>query len=362
MAQLELRHIYKRFQDGVEAVKDFNMYIEEGEFIIFVGPSGCGKSTILRMIAGLEKITDGELNMDGIQVNGVESCDRNIAMVFQNYALYPHMSVFENIAYSMKLQKIPKQIRKKKVEEVAEMLGIQEILNRKPRELSGGQKQRVAMGRAIVRKPKIFLMDEPLSNLDAKLRNQVRQEIVKLYQTLKTTFIYVTHDQVEAMTLGTRVVVLKDGEIQQVAVPKELYERPVNKFVASFIGTPQMNFIEGKCIREEERVYIQIGLERLTLTPKMGKELCEKRCIGKQVLVGVRPEDVKLCEKADLELTVNVYEMLGAEAFIYFNYQGVEMSAKVSPDSNVERGNKIKIQFDVERIHLFDLYTEQRII
>ena len=259
MAEIQLKHVYKKYDDGVTAVSDFNLQIEDKEFVIFVGPSGCGKSTTLRMIAGLEEISQGELFIDGKQMNHVLSCDRDIAMVFQNYALYPHMTVAENMAYSMRLKGVSKKDRRKKVEEVAQTLGLSQVLDRKPAELSGGQKQRVAMGRAIVRHPKAFLMDEPLSNLDAKLRNQMRVEIMKLYRQLDTTFIYVTHDQTEAMTLGTKIVVMKAGEIQQIATPEELYNEPANLFVASFIGVPQMNFFHGKCgIDEEKRAVVRV--------------------------------------------------------------------------------------------------------
>lgn len=361
MAEIQLKHMYKNFEGGVTAVKDFDLCIKDKEFVIFVGPSGCGKSTTLRMIAGLEKISDGELLIDGKRMNEVPSCDRDMAMVFQNYALYPHMSVYDNIAYSMKLKKVPKAEIKKKVEEVAEKLGLSEVLNRKPKELSGGQKQRVAMGRAIVRKPKVFLMDEPLSNLDAKLRNQMRGEISKLYQELDSTFIYVTHDQVEAMTLGTKIVVLKDGEIQQVATPQELYDYPANVFVAGFIGTPPMNLMEGACVPVNGVLHIQVGDSLFPLPEQIAENIRRKNYINQDIIVGIRAEDIKLVADGELEGKVEVYEMLGDYAYLYFNYAGQKVSVRVPANTAVQRGDTIRMTFDMEKVHLFDKLREKRI-
>lgn len=361
MAEIQLKHMYKTFEGGVTAVKDFNMDIKEKEFVIFVGPSGCGKSTTLRMIAGLEAISDGELLMDGKRMNEVPSCDRDMAMVFQNYALYPHMSVYDNIAYSMKLKHVPKTEIRQKVEEVAAKLGLSEVLDRKPKELSGGQKQRVAMGRAIVRKPKVFLMDEPLSNLDAKLRNQMRAEIAKLYQELDSTFIYVTHDQVEAMTLGTKIVVLKDGEIQQIATPQELYDHPANLFVAGFIGTPPMNLFEGICVPVEGVLHIQIGDAQFKVPKQMAEALRRKDYINQKIIIGIRAEDMRLVPEGAMEAEVQVYEMLGDYAYLYISYAGQKVSVRVPADTKVRRGDRVKLMPDMEKIHLFDALRENRI-
>lgn len=361
MAKIQLKHVYKRFEDGVTAVKDFQLDIKDKEFVIFVGPSGCGKSTTLRMIAGLEKISDGEFLMDGKCMNEVPSCDRDIAMVFQNYALYPHMSVYDNIAYSMKLKKIPKKQIRQTVEMVAEKLGLSQVLDRKPKELSGGQKQRVAMGRAMVRNPKVFLMDEPLSNLDAKLRNQMRSEISRLYQELDSTFIYVTHDQVEAMTLGTRIVVMKDGEIQQIAAPRELYENPANIFVAGFIGTPPMNLFEGICQPVHGVLHIRIGDALFPVPEEKAEVLRKKDYINEKIIVGVRPEHIRLSGTGEMEGTVAVYEMLGADALVYLESEGKKYDLKVSADIPVKTGDKIRVTFDMERVHLFDRIRENRI-
>ena len=292
MASLSLTNVCKVYPNGFEAVKDFNLEVEDQEFIIFVGPSGCGKSTTLRMIAGLEEISSGELKIDGRVVNDVEPKDRDIAMVFQNYALYPHMTVFDNMAFGLKLRKVPKDEIKKKVEEAAKILDLEKLLDRKPKALSGGQRQRVAMGRAIVRNPKVFLMDEPLSNLDAKLRVQMRIEIAKLHQRLGTTIIYVTHDQTEAMTLGTRIVVMKDGVIQQVDTPQNLYEKPCNLFVAGFMGSPQMNFLDATVKVEGDIANLVIAGHSIPLPPAKSKKLIDGGYDGKVVTFGIRPEDV----------------------------------------------------------------------
>ena len=303
MASLQLKNVYKIYPNGFNAVKDFNLDIEDKEFIIFVGPSGCGKSTTLRMIAGLEDISSGELWIGDKMVNDVEPKDRDIAMVFQNYALYPHMSVYDNMAFGLKLRKVPKAEIDKAVHEAAKILDIEHLLDRKPKALSGGQRQRVAMGRAIVRSPKVFLMDEPLSNLDAKLRVQMRVEISKLHQRLQTTIIYVTHDQTEAMTLGTRIVVLKDGVIMQVDSPQKLYNEPDNLFVAGFIGSPQMNFVDAKCNIEGEKVSLTFDNTTVVLPPAKAKKLIEGNYNGKTVVMGVRPEDID-----DSQITIETFK------------------------------------------------------
>ena len=325
MASLSLTNVCKVYPNGFEAVKDFSLEVEDQEFIIFVGPSGCGKSTTLRMIAGLEEISSGELKIDGRVVNDVEPKDRDIAMVFQNYALYPHMTVFDNMAFGLKLRKVPKDEIKKKVEEAAKILDLEKLLDRKPKALSGGQRQRVAMGRAIVRNPKVFLMDEPLSNLDAKLRVQMRSEIASLHNRLKATIIYVTHDQTEAMTLGTRIVVLKDGVIMQVDSPQKLYNEPNNLFVAGFIGSPQMNFIDAVCKVEGERVTLNFEKTSVVLPPAKAKKLIDGGYNGKTVVMGIRPEDIgdsqieiEAHKDAVFETDVTGYELLGSEVLLYF--------------------------------------------
>ena len=329
MASLSLKHVCKVYPNGFEAVKDFNLEVEDKEFIIFVGPSGCGKSTTLRMIAGLEDISSGEFSIDGKVVNDVEPKDRDIAMVFQNYALYPHMTVFDNMAFGLKLRKVPKDEIKKKVEEAAKILDLDKLLDRKPKALSGGQRQRVAMGRAIVRSPKVFLMDEPLSNLDAKLRVQMRAEISALHQRLGATIIYVTHDQTEAMTLGTRIVVLKDGVIMQVDSPIKLYNEPNNLFVAGFIGSPQMNFVDAKCKIEGGNAVLSFDKFKITLPAEKSKKLSAYN--GKNVLFGIRPDDMSDSPRdmedykdCVIEANVSGYELLGSEVILYFNIAGDE--------------------------------------
>ncbi len=365
MASLSLKNICKVYPNGFEAVKDFNLEIEDKEFIIFVGPSGCGKSTTLRMVAGLEEISSGELTIDGKIVNDVEPKDRDIAMVFQNYALYPHMTVFDNMAFGLKLRKVPKAEIKKKVEEAAKILDLDKLLDRKPKALSGGQRQRVAMGRAIVREPKVFLMDEPLSNLDAKLRVQMRAEIASLHQRLGATIIYVTHDQVEAMTLGTRIVVLKDGVIQQVDSPQKLYNEPDNLFVAGFIGSPQMNFLDAVCKVEGEKVTLKFGDGSVVLPPAKAKKLIAGKYDGKTVVLGIRPEDIDDSQIAlethkDSIFTTKVtgYELLGSEVLLYYNINGSNMTAKVDSRTPARLGDSVKFAMDVEKIHVFDKETE----
>lgn len=362
MAEIILKHIYKRYDDGMEAIRDFNLKIEDKEFVVFVGPSGCGKSTTLRMIAGLESISDGKLFIDGVQVNNVSAADRDMAMVFQNYALYPHMTVEENIGYSLRIAKMPKKEIREKVLQVARMLDIEQVLDRKPKELSGGQKQRVAMGRAIVRQPKAFLMDEPLSNLDAKLRTKMRGEIKHLHEMLQTTFIYVTHDQTEAMTLGSKIVVMKDGIIQQVATPKELYEAPANEFVAQFIGIPQMNLLEAKMHKTVDGYYLKLeGESKFVLNQELGTKLAAKGYVGKNVIVGIRPEDVKLEQEGPLQATIDVYELLGSESYVYFPFCEKRMSAKIRADLPVKVKDTIRFTFLQDKLHLFDQETGERI-
>ena len=365
MASLSLKNICKVYPNGFEAVKDFNLEVADKEFIIFVGPSGCGKSTTLRMIAGLEEISSGELYIDGKLVNDVEPKDRDIAMVFQNYALYPHMTVFDNMAFGLKLRKVPKDEIKRKVEEAAKILDLEKLLDRKPKALSGGQRQRVAMGRAIVRNPKVFLMDEPLSNLDAKLRVQMRSEIASLHNRLKATIIYVTHDQTEAMTLGTRIVVLKDGVIMQVDSPQKLYNEPNNLFVAGFIGSPQMNFIDAVCKVEGERVTLNFEKTSVVLPPAKAKKLIDGGYNGKTVVMGIRPEDIgdsqieiEAHKDAVFETDVTGYELLGSEVLLYFNVAGTAMTAKVDSRTTARMGDHITLAIDPEKIHCFDKETE----
>jgi multiple sugar transport system ATP-binding protein len=365
MASLSLKNIYKAYPNGFEAVKDFNLEIEDKEFIIFVGPSGCGKSTTLRMIAGLEEISSGELRIGDRLVNDVEPKDRDIAMVFQNYALYPHMTVYDNMAFGLKLRKVPKDEIDKMVKEAARILDLEKLLDRKPKALSGGQRQRVAMGRAIVRNPKVFLMDEPLSNLDAKLRVQMRIEISKLHKNLGTTIIYVTHDQTEAMTLGTRIVVMKDGLVQQVDSPQHLYSKPKNLFVAGFMGSPQMNMLDAKVEVKGEDVLLYIGQTGIKLPPAKAKKLIDGGYNGKTVVLGIRPENVhdsqmfiESSPNTVLESTVSVYELLGAEVNLHFEIEGTTVTARVDPRTQSRVGDKIKVALDAEKIHVFDKETE----
>ena len=369
MSNLSLRHIHKIYSGNVTAVKDFNLEIEDKEFIVFVGPSGCGKSTTLRMIAGLEEISQGELYIGDKLVNDMAPKDRDIAMVFQNYALYPHMSVYENMAFGLKLRKIPKDEIKQKVTDVAKILDIEHLLDRKPKALSGGQRQRVALGRAIVRNPKVFLMDEPLSNLDAKLRVQMRTEIAKLHHKLQTTFIYVTHDQTEAMTMGTRIVVMKDGLVQQVDTPHNIYEHPVNMFVAGFIGSPQMNFIEAKLLEQNGGVVLSFANETIILPSDKAKIVKEKSYVGKTVIMGIRPENiddgVDFIEKhkdSVIEAQVEVTELMGAETYIYMSKENTNLVARVNGSSRAKAGDKIKIALDPNKIHIFDKETETTIV
>lgn len=364
MASLSLQNVSKIYENGFEAVKDFNLEIEDKDFIIFVGPSGCGKSTTLRMIAGLEDISKGTLRIDNKVVNNVEAKDRDIAMVFQSYALYPHLTVYDNMAFGLKLKKVPKEVIDEKVKYAAKILDLEKLLDRKPKALSGGQRQRVAMGRAIVREPKVFLMDEPLSNLDAKLRVQMRTEISKLHERLGATMIYVTHDQTEAMTLGTKIVVMKDGIVQQVDTPQNLYNYPQNKFVAGFIGSPQMNFIDATVCKKGNKIALKVGDYELELPEAKGKILASSGYIGKTVSMGVRPENVydinELNEDhtgEEIETTVNVYELLGSEVYLYFNLEQFPLTARVSPNTPARVGDKVKFKFDMDKVHIFDSET-----
>ncbi|MBR6681492.1 MAG: sn-glycerol-3-phosphate ABC transporter ATP-binding protein UgpC, partial [Clostridia bacterium] len=368
---LNLKNIYKVYPSGVTAVTDFNLDIEDKEFIVFVGPSGCGKSTTLRMIAGLEEISSGELYIDGVLVNNRAPKDRDIAMVFQNYALYPHMTVYDNMAFGLKLRKMPKPEIDQRVKEAARILGIEMYLSRKPKALSGGQRQRVALGRAIVREPKVFLLDEPLSNLDAKLRSQMRTEITKLHNRLATTFIYVTHDQVEAMTMATRIVVMKDGIIQQVDSPQNLYDTPVNLFVAGFIGTPPMNFIEAKLEKEKggSDVYVVFGPNRLKVPADKFVDTQLGEYVGKEIIAGIRPECIyddpmhlSNFAESTIETDVEVTELMGAEIYLYLVTDEQRLTARVSSRSQVKAGDKIKVAFDINRMHFFDKDTERCIV
>ena len=363
MADLQLKNIYKKYAGNVTAVSDFSIDIADKEFIILVGPSGCGKSTTLRMIAGLEEISEGELYIGGKLMNDVAPKDRDIAMVFQNYALYPHMTVFDNMAFALKLRKTPKAEIKKRVTEAAKILDIEHLLDRKPKALSGGQRQRVAMGRAIVRSPKVFLMDEPLSNLDAKLRVAMRTEIKKLHAKLNTTFIYVTHAQTEAMTMGTRIVVMKDGFVQQIDTPENLYNNPCNQFVAGFIGSPQMNFVDVTIEKKQDDLYAVFGDNSIKIPDGKAAKLADYE--GKTVVMGVRPEDVHDEEaflstypEATVDADVEVTEMMGAEIYLYLSINGNAFTARVNPRSTAKSGDKIKVGFDVNKIHFFDKETE----
>ena len=379
MASVLFKHLYKRYPGGVTAVSDFCLEVKDKEFIILVGPSGCGKTTTLRMIAGLEEITEGELFIGDKLVNDVAPKDRDIAMVFQNYALYPHMTVFDNMAFGLKLRKTRKEEIKRRVEEAARILDIAHLLDRRPKALSGGQKQRVALGRAIVREPKVFLLDEPLSNLDAKLRATMRTELTKLHQRLKTTFIYVTHDQVEAMTMATRIVVMKDGLIQQVDTPQNLYDLPCNIFVAGFIGTPQMNFINGTLQREKNSkdIYFTFN-EGFTLkVPDSKNEDGElEEYIGKEVILGIRPELIhdeerylEMFADSTIDAKVDVTELMGAEIFLYLSMgeetattEVTNLVSRVSSRCKARTGDDIKMAIDMSRVHIFDKDTEKVIV
>ena len=369
MANLSLRNIYKIYPGDVAAVKNFNLEIKDKEFIVFVGPSGCGKSTTLRMIAGLETISKGELYIGDVLCNDKEPKDRDIAMVFQSYALYPHMSIYDNMPFALKLRKLPKDEIDKKVREATKILDIEHLLDRKPKALSGGQRQRVALGRAIVRSPKVFLMDEPLSNLDAKLRVQMRTEISKLHHKLQTTFIYVTHDQTEAMTMGDRIVVMRDGVIQQVDTPQNIYNHPSNIFVAGFMGSPQMNFFDGKLIVEEDKAYASLGNHKILLPEEAFKTLKDSKVANKEVTFGIRPEYLddgeELIANNPQEVVkgeVEVIELMGSESYIYVKVDGVQLTVRVNGTTKLKVGDKADIHVDSKRIHVFDKETELRVL
>ncbi len=359
MAKVVLENLYKIYPGNVEAVRDANLEIDDQEFVVLVGPSGCGKSTTLRMVAGLEEITKGAVYIDGKKVNDVPPKDRDIAMVFQNYALYPHMSVYKNMAFGLKLRKYPKAEIDERVREAADILGINELLERKPKELSGGQRQRVAVGRAIVRKPKAFLFDEPLSNLDAKMRVQMRTEISKLHTRLAATMIYVTHDQVEAMTMGDRIVVMKDGDIQQVAPPLELYDRPVNRFVAGFIGSPPMNFFEGRVEQRDGGVHFNGGAFSVRVREEEASRLAP--WAGKPVTFGIRPENIADALYASnpnpehqFKATVEVVEPMGSEIYLYLRTGEHSFIARMDAHEKTEVNQELSLLLDMKKAHFFD--------
>lgn len=370
--RISLKHIYKVYDGGVEAVRNFNLDIADQEFVVLVGPSGCGKSTTLRMIAGLEDITAGELYIGDKLVNNVESKDRDIAMVFQSYALYPHMTVYDNMAFALKLRKMPKAEIDRRVREAADILDITEYLSRKPKALSGGQRQRVAIGRAIVREPTVFLMDEPLSNLDAKLRNQMRTEIIKLRQRIRTTFVYVTHDQTEAMTLGDRIVIMKDGVIQQVGTPQEVFDHPANLFVAGFIGSPQMNFLDAQLELHDHAYELVIshdgGQSRIRLPDKAQQKLTKRKTpSGESVVAGIRPEHIKLSADNESGITgrIDVSEMMGSEVYLHTLTAGTEVVLRVPTSelsaeqrSGFPRGTPIRFVVPPDLVHIFDNQSE----
>ncbi|WOE44702.1 sn-glycerol-3-phosphate ABC transporter ATP-binding protein UgpC [Bacillus thuringiensis] len=383
MAELKLENIYKIYDNNVTAVTDFNLHIQDKEFIVFVGPSGCGKSTTLRMVAGLEDISKGEFSIDGKLMNDVPPKDRDIAMVFQNYALYPHMSVYDNMAFGLKLRKIPKDEIDRRVKDAAKILGLEQYLDRKPKALSGGQRQRVALGRAIVRDAKVFLMDEPLSNLDAKLRVAMRSEISKLHHRLGTTTIYVTHDQTEAMTMASRLVVMKDGKIQQIGTPKEVYETPENIFVGGFIGSPAMNFFRGKLTETDfvidntmnffrgkltETDFVIDNTIKIKVSEGKMKMLREQGYVNKEIVLGIRPEDIhdellflEASQSTAFTTKIEVAELLGAESILYMKLGNQDFAARVDARHTFSPGDQIKLAFDMNKAHFFDNQTEQRI-
>ncbi|MDG5786380.1 sn-glycerol-3-phosphate ABC transporter ATP-binding protein UgpC [Evansella sp. AB-P1] len=362
MADITFKGLYKIYPGDVQAVTDFNLKIEDKEFIVFVGPSGCGKSTTLRMVAGLEEISKGELYIGDTLVNDIAPKDRDIAMVFQNYALYPHMNVYDNMAFGLKLRKFKKDEIERRVQEAAKILGLEEMLDRKPKAMSGGQRQRVALGRAIVRDPKVFLMDEPLSNLDAKLRVQMRAEISKLHQRLQTTTIYVTHDQTEAMTMATRIVVMKDGVVQQVGAPKDIYDNPENVFVGGFIGAPSMNFLTGKLTDG----FFEVNGYKVKVPEGKMKPL--EKFNGKDIILGVRPEDIhdepvfiESSKETSFEAKIEVSELMGAETFLYSKVGGQDFIARVDSRTDIGAGSSLTMAIDMNKVHFFDPATELRL-
>jgi multiple sugar transport system ATP-binding protein len=369
MARVVFHHISKKYTgENRKSVDDFHLEVNDGEFLVLVGPSGCGKSTLLRMLAGLEEITEGEVYIGSKLVNYISSKDRNISMVFQNYALYPHMTVFENIAFGLRLRKLPHHIIEERVSKAAKILEIEAQLQKQPRQMSGGQRQRVALGRAIVREPDVFLMDEPLSNLDAKLRVQMREEIGKLHRRLKTTTIYVTHDQIEAMTMGTRIVVMKNGIIQQVDTPDEIYNNPANMFVASFIGTPPMNFIRGQIRHVDGAAYFETKRYSIVIPKEKAKKLFDLQYEQKRIIMGVRAESIltlndeqmKQEQYKDVQFTsrIEMRELLGSDAYLYLNNEEHKLIVRVDPRARFAEGDQVNLAFDMDRVHFFDLQTE----
>ena len=370
MAEVVFDHVTRIYPGNDKpSVDDLNLDIKDGEFLVLVGPSGCGKSTTLRMLAGLEEVNKGRILIGGKDVTTMQPKDRDIAMVFQNYALYPHMTVYKNMAFGLELRKMPKDDIDKRVREAAKILEIEHLLDRKPKALSGGQRQRVALGRAMVRNPAVFLLDEPLSNLDAKLRTSMRTEIIKLHKKLATTFIYVTHDQTEAMTIGDRIVVMKDGIIQQVDTPQNLYDMPCNMFVAGFIGSPQMNFLDGTVTKNGDQYAIDLGGDTIPLPKEKTADGKLDFYVGKKVKMGIRPEDIDdepefMAKHTDCQLDakVDVSEMMGAEIYLYLEYKGNKMTARVAPTSKARNGDTVRVAFDPHKVHLFDIETEQTIL
>ena len=361
MASITFKNVVKTYDNNVTVVPDLNLEIKDKEFVVLVGPSGCGKSTTLRMIAGLEDISDGELYIGDRKVNDVPPKDRDIAMVFQSYALYPHMTVYKNMAFALELRKVPKDEIDRKVHEAAKILELEEYLDRKPKALSGGQRQRVALGRAMVRDPKVFLLDEPLSNLDAKLRTEMRSQISALHKKLQTTFVYVTHDQTEAMTMGDRIVVMKKGIIQQVDTPQNLYNYPCNMFVAGFIGSPQMNFVNVKVEKDGENCVLVFGNSRIPVTKP---ELLPY--VGKEVVLGVRPEDIHaeesflaISEQSNIQADVALAEMMGSEIYLYLDCYGERLIARVPSRTGIKADDKVKLAIDANKLHIFDKETEE---
>lgn len=354
MSSLELRHVKKIYNEDVVAVDDFNLNVSGKEFIVFIGPSGCGKSTTLRMIAGLEEISEGDILIDGKRVNNVESKDRDISMVFQDYALYPHMSIFDNLAFPLKIRNVSKEQIDKKIAEVAEVLGLTDYLHRKPKEISGGQRQRVALGRAMVRNPKIYLLDEPLSNLDTKLRLSMRTELIRLYRSLDVIFVYVTHDQIEAMTMGTRIVVMKDGVIQQIGTPQEIYDEPSNLFVATFMGTPQMNTVTATL---NQKGFLEVGEKYIPV--KYSSDVSEYH--GKEIIFGFRAEAVSIEPTGEIACSVEVIERMGAENCLHLNSEIGEIVIKVSAKEKYCEKDILRIHIACDEICLFDIDTQQRI-
>ncbi|BBH20325.1 ABC transporter ATP-binding protein [Paenibacillus baekrokdamisoli] len=372
MARVVFNHISKRYAgESRKSVDDFHLEVNDGEFLVLVGPSGCGKSTLLRMLAGLEEISEGEVYIGNKLVNYLSSKDRNISMVFQNYALYPHMTVFENIAFGLRLRKLPHHVIEERVARAAKILEIEAQLQKQPRQMSGGQRQRVALGRAIVREPDVFLMDEPLSNLDAKLRVQMREEIGKLHRRLQTTTIYVTHDQIEAMTMGTRIVVMKNGLIQQVDTPDEIYNNPANMFVASFIGSPPMNFVQGQILHRDGEAYFDTRRYSLLIPKEKAKLLYSKQYDQKKVILGVRAESIITLpvdqpehsewKESQFTAQIEMRELLGSDAYLYLNNEEHKLVARVDPRAKFVEGQKVNIALDMERVHFFDVLTEAAI-